>query len=98
MGKPTPDETNSSASAAAAAPAPAPAAAAGADASPVVIRAKDGVWPDPPAGGRWSRNPKTGDLTCVEPAAAVPTPEQRHERRMKQRDAALAEANKTTKE
>lgn len=32
-----------------------------------VIKAQPGQpWPNPPHGGSWSRNPKTGDLTLVE--------------------------------
>lgn len=33
---------------------------------PNVIRAEPGKpWPEPPAGGRWSRNAVTGDLTLI---------------------------------
>lgn len=39
-------------------------------AAPTVIRAEPGKpWPDPPYGGRWSRDPQTGDLTLVQSTA-----------------------------
>jgi hypothetical protein len=52
-------------------------------------------WPEPPAGGTWSRNAETGDLTLIEPSGVKPTPEERDARRKAQREQALAAANKT---
>jgi hypothetical protein len=61
MGKTTPEENASTAGVAAAVQ----AIAGGAESA--VIRAVPGQpWPEPPGGGRWVRNAKTGDLTCVE--------------------------------
>lgn len=68
-----------------------------------VIRAVPGQpWPQPPRGGRWVRNAKTGDLTLMQAPAAAPTPEQRAKRRDEQRKAEeqhqAAQASKKAKE
>lgn len=85
MRTPSPDETTAPA---------APAAPAR-----TVIRAEPGKpWPDPPHGGRWSRNPTTGDLTLEDPPTQRPSDEERRARRDKQRADALKASNPDTKE
>jgi len=94
MGKPNPEESTSAAIGAA----PVAAVPGGVEEAGLVIRAKDGVWPEPPAGGRWVRNAKTGDLTCLDPVTQKQEPNERQARRQAQRDAALAAQAKKPKE
>lgn len=77
MGKPDPQENISAAPASAE-----PVRAAPGGAEPFVIHAEPGKpWPEPPTGGCWARNPKTGDLSLVEPPAGEIDPQERRARR-----------------
>lgn len=86
MAKPTPTETSDGYVSASPAPLPGEleqlAAGAVTDvAAPTVIRAEPGKpWPDAPHGGRWSRDPATGDLTLIE-VQQYPTTEERTARK-----------------
>lgn len=105
MAKPTPDDTTTAQlkeslpelSARADANATAQIAAIPGNADSAVIRAVPGQpWPEPPSGGRWVRNAKTGDLTCVDAGTQPPTEDERRARREQQREAALKAASTTT--
>lgn len=90
MGKPNPADNTS-------AEAPVTAVPGGAEAA--VIRAVPGQpWPEPPSGGTWVRNAKTGDLTCMDAGTQPMTDEERRARRDQQRASAMKATEQKAKE
>lgn len=73
--------------------------ATAAAAAPTVIKAEPGKpWPNPPHGGRWSRDPVTGDLTLIETASSASEEERRAQREKQRAEAEKAGAAKAAAE